>query len=299
MITGRIEDFFLKTILHISFVGTLFIVLMDIFFMTPTDFWSPSGMVDVTILMSICIAIFLHKIGYYTIAVVLTVLLISAALLFISVEHAQSIKTAFVPLNVVGFAISVLLKKRVKYILHALVCMGIVGVMFIHMQALTFYGHATIEDVLTNFASYFIVYLIITYSASALKNKYDAVNAQLNEKNIQLLDQTVAMAHQNALLEESRKELNNINMDLENIVRERTNNVKRKNEYLVKYAFANAHHVRGPLARILGLLQLAKMEKKVDYPFLFEKIEEQSEEIDIVLKKINKDLEEGQNLFLK
>ncbi len=114
-----------------------------------------------------------------------------------------------------------------------------------------------------------------------------------------MLEQTVTMAHQNSLLEKSRKELNHINADLENIVRERTNNVKQKNEYLVKYAFANAHHVRGPFARILGLLQLAKIEKEVDYPFLFEKISEQSEEIDVVLKKINKELEEGQDLFLK
>jgi len=47
----------------------------------------------------------------------------------------------------------------------------------------------------------------------------------------------------------------------------------------------------------LGLLQLAKLEKDVDYPFLFLKIDEQAKEIDVVLKKINKELEEGQSIF--
>ena len=105
------------------------------------------------------------------------------------------------------------------------------------------------------------------------------------------------MAHQNSNLIDSRNELNQINQNLETIVEQRTNNVKQKNEYLVKYAFTNAHHVRGPLARILGLLQLAKLEGEVDYPFLFGKIEEQAKEIDVVLRTINKELEEGQDIF--
>jgi hypothetical protein len=96
----------------------------------------------------------------------------------------------------------------------------------------------------------------------------------------------------------SRNELNEINENLETIILERTNNVKQKNDYLVKYSFANAHYVRGSLARILGLVQLAKLEKQVDYPFLFIKINEQAKEIDIVLKKINEELEEGQDNFI-
>jgi hypothetical protein len=42
---------------------------------------------------------------------------------------------------------------------------------------------------------------------------------------------------------------------------------------------------------------LAKLEGEVDYPFLFEKIEDQAKEIDVVLRTINKELEEGQDVF--
>lgn len=297
MVEKRIEDFFLKTIHRISFAGVLLIVTVDLIFMRIDDFLGFGGLVDVGILASIGIGMILHKKNYYLPAVIIPALLATVSLLAVSIVFSQSITTAMIALVVVGFSISILLKGLAKNLMHALIYIGMLVVFINHVLHLSFYKYENVNQAIINFTAYYMGYLIITYSASALKSKYDFVTLELEEKNIKLLEQTVSMVHQKSELIKSRNELNEINQNLETIIEQRTNNVKQKNEYLVKYAYTNAHHVRGPLARILGLIQLAKLEKEIDYPFLFATIENQAKEIDIVLKTINKELEEGQDTF--
>jgi signal transduction histidine kinase len=293
----RIEDYFLKTILNISFVGVLFVLAADFVFMRKEIFWGFNGIVDIVIISSIGAAILLHKYDYYLLAAIIPVCVTSLALFSISILQSQSITTAMIALVAVGFSLSILLKGRIKNIIHGFIYVGMLIVFVYHLSNTAFFKYENSNQVITNFATYFVVYLIITYSAGALKRTYDSVTLELKEKNTKLLEQTVLIVHQKNQLLDSRNELNEINQNLESIVEQRTNNVKQKNEYLVKYAYTNAHHVRGPLARILGLLQLAKLEGEVDYPFLFEKIEDQAKEIDVVLRTINKELEEGQDVF--
>jgi hypothetical protein len=45
------------------------------------------------------------------------------------------------------------------------------------------------------------------------------------------------------------------------------------------------------VARVLGLIQLSKMDTTLDLPFIFKKVEEQVLEIDEVVKGINQELE--------
>jgi len=116
-------------------------------------------------------------------------------------------------------------------------------------------------------------------------------NNQLNLLNEQLAAQKEEIATQNEELIQSQENLSQLNSHLERLVVERTKEVHKQNEQLISYAYSNAHHVRGPVARVLGLIQLSKMEVDLDYPFLFQKIEEQTKEIDEVVKRINRELE--------
>jgi hypothetical protein len=52
----------------------------------------------------------------------------------------------------------------------------------------------------------------------------------------------------------------------------------------------NAHKVRGPLARILGLINLYK-DHQVEVHDLFDKVDEAAHELDHVIKEINSSLE--------
>ncbi|MGC3944054.1 MAG: PAS domain-containing protein [Chryseolinea sp.] len=64
------------------------------------------------------------------------------------------------------------------------------------------------------------------------------------------------------------------------------------NEKLIKYAHMTAHEVRGPLARLLGLIQVSKMTNDADYPWFFDKLKGEAHDIDKVLKEISEELSE-------
>lgn len=62
------------------------------------------------------------------------------------------------------------------------------------------------------------------------------------------------------------------------------------NEKLIKYAHLTAHEVRGPLARLLGLIEVSKLTDNVDYPWFFDKVIHEAHAIDKILNVINQEL---------
>ncbi|HMG91909.1 MAG TPA: hypothetical protein VK589_17755 [Chryseolinea sp.] len=97
---------------------------------------------------------------------------------------------------------------------------------------------------------------------------------------------------QNEELVQSQGRLNEINQYLEDLVIKKTEDIKSQNEKILKYAYSNAHHVRGPVARLLGLIQLSKLETDLDYRWFFEKVEISAKEIDEIITGISKELNE-------
>jgi PAS domain S-box-containing protein len=71
------------------------------------------------------------------------------------------------------------------------------------------------------------------------------------------------------------------------------------NKKLLKYAHLNAHEVQGPVARLLGLIEISKLTADADYPWFFEKVKKEGNDIDRILKLITKELDEieHQKLF--
>jgi len=155
----------------------------------------------------------------------------------------------------------------------------------------TQYGKTGPNDIIVAGVTYIILYLVIAYSSLILKRRYDEAFKTLASRNLELIEKTNEIETQNEELVLSQENLYQLNVHLESKVEERTREVQKQNEQLIRYAYSNAHHVRGPVARVLGLIQLSKMETDLDYPFLFQKIEEQTKEIDAVVKEINKELE--------
>jgi signal transduction histidine kinase len=91
---------------------------------------------------------------------------------------------------------------------------------------------------------------------------------------------------------ENQNTLNEINLHLEELVLKKTESIKQQNQRLIKYAHSNAHHVRGPIARLLGLVQLSRLKTDLDYPWLFEKVENESTKLDEIVKNIASELDQ-------
>ncbi|HTJ48680.1 MAG TPA: hypothetical protein VL443_04425 [Cyclobacteriaceae bacterium] len=138
----------------------------------------------------------------------------------------------------------------------------------------------------------FISILVIGFSSYFLKRLIEN-SEQLNDSLInELVEKNARIAEQNEKLREQQEELRSINQNLEGLVSERTEKIKAKNKQITKYAFTNSHRVRGPLARILGLLALSKLNNQEDYKFLFEKIQKEAMDMDAITHEINTDLDD-------
>ncbi|WP_073121243.1 ligand-binding sensor domain-containing protein [Reichenbachiella agariperforans] len=116
--------------------------------------------------------------------------------------------------------------------------------------------------------------------------------AQLSEKNKELKDLNLAITDQAEELKAYNDALNEMNEKLEELVEIRTQEIRDKNSKLTKFAFDNAHRVRGPLTRIMGLMSLIKKESEFDQrEFWIEKVAEASKEMDDITRDMGSEID--------
>ncbi len=119
------------------------------------------------------------------------------------------------------------------------------------------------------------------------------LNLQLQEKQEEILAQTEELTAQTEELRASNEKIEAINANLGNLVNDRTATIKNQNLRLRDYAYFNAHKVRGPLARILGLISIIEYEFPHDAFGPYKKmLKESSIELDKAIREINIVLEE-------
>ncbi|HEX6890567.1 MAG TPA: histidine kinase dimerization/phospho-acceptor domain-containing protein [Chryseolinea sp.] len=99
--------------------------------------------------------------------------------------------------------------------------------------------------------------VFILYSNRERKRIYTL----LNDVNYSIKEKNEAIVAQSAKLAEAYENLWKVNQRLEEEVHLRTERIRHQHAKLIEYTHFNTHKLRGPLARILGLLHLTK---KVD-----------------------------------
>ena len=126
---------------------------------------------------------------------------------------------------------------------------------------------------------------ILVMGLSAVKRK---------ENELKILDQSKLIQVQNESLMKFSEEIKSINQTLEARVFERTEALEKQNVKLSEYAFINAHLLRGPLCRILGLVSLLEYNRTgEDNKMIFEFLNNSTKELDSVIKRITSLLDEA------
>jgi len=88
-------------------------------------------------------------------------------------------------------------------------------------------------------------------------------------------------------LNEANEALQKLNEGLETKIKERTNELQKSNQELDTFLYQSSHALRRPIVNVMGLMQLARMEKqKAGLHQLFEKIEHTATNMDLMLKKL-------------
>ncbi|AHM59969.1 hypothetical protein D770_08530 [Flammeovirgaceae bacterium 311] len=137
------------------------------------------------------------------------------------------------------------------------------------------------------FAAVFAVIMLICIMAFLL---YHYRQSKKNHDSLQHMH--AAIQAQAKELEEAYEKIRQHNIQLEGSIEERTRQLNQQNRQLIQYAFFNAHKVRGPLARILGLVNLLpKAAHQTEFQFILDRLNESANELDKVVHEINLILE--------
>lgn len=135
---------------------------------------------------------------------------------------------------------------------------------------------------------YLLISAFVGATMIALKVKYEYERNSQIKATKHLEDLTEELSFQRRKLRLQREEYQNMTKNLEVLVQERTSELSLKNTQLHQMAYDNAHHIRGPLCNIQGVISLLKTESE------FEKSEEeldmisnQAEKLDVLTQEIN------------
>jgi signal transduction histidine kinase len=134
---------------------------------------------------------------------------------------------------------------------------------------------------------YCVIALVIMFFSVYLKNQFLFYKKRVATKYTQLHQIASTLFTQNEVMNRQQEELKSINENLESIIHERTKEIEKKNKDLSEYAFINAHMLRGPLSRVIGLASLMEQDPNSFHPEELVRIKKLANEIDQVVRKIN------------
>lgn len=283
----KIELFFLRNLINISLLGVAIILVTDI---ALTNYDSIAIIMDLVVLVAVLSSFICLRKKLYR----MSVIIITAVPLATMYYHAYSFHDNTVPLTVIltiGFIYSILLRGKLMVIMHAITLTGLLCIFTLQSQNPQSYLKANANEIISMGITFFMLYMMVAFSAGTLKRRYDTINNELKAANHDLIEKTNEIETQNEELVQSQEKLHELTQFLEQTIDERTKRLIAQNERIVKYTYVNAHHVRGPVARVLGLAHLAKIDPTVDLKFLIEKITKEAEEIDSIISGINLELE--------
>jgi signal transduction histidine kinase len=132
--------------------------------------------------------------------------------------------------------------------------------------------------------------LALSYYKSLMRNK--KAKEELMVLNMQIQEQKEKIMTQANELSQANHEVTSINENLEFLVKAKSSKILEQNEKIIEYSFHNSHRVRGPLARILGLIGLVQggMITQEEIKYVLHEINLASLELDAVIREINDSL---------
>lgn len=120
------------------------------------------------------------------------------------------------------------------------------------------------------------------------------LEARVEERTKEIQIKTEEIQAQNDEIMAQAEEIQGINENLEMLVKQRTAELEGKNQALEEYAFINAHKLRGPVASILGLLNLLEKNNPEDeIRVIRTHLQHSAEKLDAVVRSITAAIEKA------
>jgi hypothetical protein len=276
-----IEQSFFKAIIILGIIGCVTSCLFDVVILKRTD-----TSVQVIFLLTQIMLLTLYAINRVNFDVVTTggILMMGIMFTYRGLVLNEFNEITCTLLITVGFISALVSKPKTGWILKSLLLFALVAVLFKNyntMSTLTLVRHAI---------PYIVIYCVVTICSGLLKSRYEANQERLKEMVDLLNAKNKKINDQHAMLKKNFSQLADLNGNLEHIINEKTCRISEMNKQLAEIAYANAHTIRGPLARILGLINLARLEPHKN-SFYIGKINEQALDMDETLLIVTKQIE--------
>ena len=126
-----------------------------------------------------------------------------------------------------------------------------------------------------------------------INHKLSESQAEVMQQNHTLHEQSEELMRQSEELKCSHEEVVAMNDNLEDIVNQRNQEVVEKNKMLEEYAFINAHKLRAPVARLLGIMQIIELSKDTtEIEFYLQLCNQEIKDLDRIVWAIKEAIEE-------
>lgn len=125
-------------------------------------------------------------------------------------------------------------------------------------------------------------------------DKTNELNRNLEVVNKEIQNKNEELRASEEELQASSEELKQINENLNNLVKFRTEAILEQNKRFIHHAFINAHKVRSPLARILGLVNLMRYENNGNSEDMLQRLRQAALELDEILTEVRTNLDEAE-----
>ncbi|MEQ8927330.1 MAG: hypothetical protein RLO81_16035 [Fulvivirga sp.] len=287
-----IEKFFITSFLKVALLGVGIVLILDAI-IYPED--TLSLIIDAAILITSIICYWLSR-NYINAATIVFGTVVLGLMLLQSLTVPVNTTISLSIILVIGFVFSILLKKAVLVTMHAITILLCTTIFILQASNAELRFQQEPVEVLTLAVTFFILYGVLTSSTFFLKSKYDSNRNYLKELNSNLHDKAMEIEAQNEELIQIQDNLNELNIELEKKVEERTRLLKTKNKRLLMYSHNIAHDIRGPVARLLGLANISKLDKDSNPHLFIDKIQDQTIELDKVVRKISLGLEQDDQI---
>jgi hypothetical protein len=132
----------------------------------------------------------------------------------------------------------------------------------IEQQLRTFFRDVTAETSMMICPYFFDARFAGFFSCSARRRKWlseDVLFMRAIADTLPLAFKSYERREEQMLLNEKQEQVSELNEKLEQKITERTNEMAIMNEKLLHFAFLNAHKIRGPICRLMGIRDILKM----------------------------------------
>lgn len=276
-----IEEVFFRTMLIVGLIGCTVSVAFDLLLTPELAYIVPINLVGLQILLLALYAIKnekFHSAALFSLAL-LCCMIILRGFIYPEFQHAT-----YILLITIGFMCSLVQQGTFGKILQWSILFSFVAFLF------KAYKQVSIIFLARQAIPYLMVYFIITVLTGLLKERYAKNQARLTELVALLNQKNAKINEQHTKLQYSYKELSDLNNNLGVIIKQKTTRIAEKNKQLADIAYENSHVIRAPLARMLGLLHLIKIDP-AHKDFYLSKLDDQASEMDMRIGMVGRFIE--------